>query len=195
VKIRVPAAIMVALSLTLAACGGGDDPNDAIKKAAEKAVAESVKDATKDSSKDSSSKDSDGSSTKPTTKVDDTSSGSSSSGGSGSSGIPNMTNLGDCLTISMSSAGLGLASLGGLLGGQQPSKDDLAELQKSIDELRNELPKEVQGDFKIVADAYSLAAKEGFMSKKAQDALESKDFDRANTNIQNWLDKNCGTGE
>ena len=78
-----------------------------------------------------------------------------------------------------------------MMGGEELSKSELAELKSTIDNLTKKLPKEIQGDFAIVAEAYDIAAAEGFMSKKAQAALESSDFTKANERVGAYIEDLC----
>ena len=103
-----------------------------------------------------------------------------------------MENLGDCLTIGMTYASLGLASLGGFMGGEKLSDAELKELEQTIEQLRGQLPKELRDDFEVVAEVYGKGAKEGFLSSDFQKALESDKFTKADANIQKYIEKVCG---
>jgi len=181
VKLRVPVAALVALALTLSACGGDD--GDALDQVRDEA--DQIEDVSDDRGTDDSSSDA----------VDDATDDSSSDDSGDSTGLddlPDMGELGDCLAVSMTYASLGLASLSGFMGGEELSDADLKELQKAIDELRGELPKELKDDFEVVAEVYGKGAKEGFMSSDFQKALESDKFTKADANIQKYLEEICG---
>jgi hypothetical protein len=95
------------------------------------------------------------------------------------------------MEISFAYAGLALASLGGAMGGEDISDADMAELKKSIEDLRKDLPKEIQEDFGVVAEAYDQLFEKGFTNKDAQKALESDEFTEASENVQEYIDDLC----
>jgi hypothetical protein len=172
VKLRVPVAILLAASLGIAACGGDSD-----EEKAQKALADAIEkanddidnvndDTANDDKADASDEDSDTS-------------------------IPDMENLGECMEISFAYAGLALASLGGAMGGEELSDSEMDELRDSIDELEKGLPKDVQDDFAVVAEAYDTLFDKGFMSKDAQAALDSDEFTEASENVQAYIDELC----
>ena len=177
-KLRVPVAILLAASLGLAACGGDSD-----EEKAERAIADAIEQASEDVDNASDTADD---------KADDKASDDADvSDDDSDTSIPNMENLGECMEISFAYAGLALASLGGSMGGEELSDDDMAELRDSIEELQKGLPKDVQDDFAVVADAYDTLFDKGFMSKDAQEALDSDDFTEASENVQEYIDELC----
>lgn len=193
-KARVPAAILLIAALFLAACGGDSD-----EEKAQKAFADAIENAQKDLDKaagngndDDTSNDADDKNTSSNDKSDSKSDDKSDNNDDrSSSSIPNFDNLGECMEISFGYAALGLASLGTMMGGDELSKSDLAELKSTVDELTKKLPKDIQGDFAVVAEAYNIAANEGFMSKKAQAALESNEFNKANDKVAAYIEDLC----
>jgi hypothetical protein len=179
VKLRVPLAIVLAASLGLAACGGDSDEDNA-----ERAIADAIEQANEDVENAQDEADA----------ANDDAANDDDAGASDDdtdSSIPDMENLGDCMQISFAYAGLALASLGGSMGGEELSDADMAELRDSIDEIREGLPKDVQDDFEVVAEAYNTLFDKGFMSEDAQDALESDEFTEASENVQAYIDDLC----
>ena len=181
-KLRVPVAILLAASLGIgvAACGGDSD-----EEKAEKAIAEAIEKANDDL--ENASDDLDQAEDKAEDKADDANDEVDDSDTS----MPDLENLGDCMEISFAYAGLALASLGGAMGGEDISDADMAELKKSIEELRKDLPKEIQEDFGVVAEAYDQLFEKGFTNKDAQKALESDKFTEASENVQEYIDDLC----
>jgi hypothetical protein len=184
VKLRVPLAIVLAASLGLAACGGDSDEDNA-----ERAIAEAIEQANEDVENAQDEADNANDDAANDDAANDEDAGTSDE--DTDSSIPDMESLGDCMQISFAYAGLALASLGGSMGGEELSDADMAELRDSIDEIREGLPKDVQDDFEVVADAYNTLFDKGFMSEDAQDALESDEFTEASENVQAYIDDLC----
>lgn len=194
-KMRIPVAVLVALALFLSACGDdGDSALDQVRddNSAQDAGDDVTRDDDKDDKDDSAADDTDDDDDRDGGSVLDDIADDDDDDSSGLGSLPNMENLGDCFTISMTYATIGLASLGGVFGGAELSDSDRKELQKSIEQLRGQLPKEIQGDFEVVADAYGVVMKEGFMSSAATKALESDKFTKANERIEKYIDELCG---
>jgi hypothetical protein len=195
VKTRVPAAILLAMSLLLAACGGDSDDDAAGRLLADEieqsgtdgdttdgADAETDDAGTDDAGSDDDADadagaDSDDRFTDSDTDTDST--------------MPDLDDLGECMEVSFAYAGLALASLGGAMGGEELSDADMAELKDTIAELQGDLPNDIQDDFAVVADAYNELFEKGWTSGDAQAALESDEFTEASENVQAYIDELC----
>ncbi len=138
-----------------------------------------------------------------TTTTEGSGSGSGSgSGGSGDSGVKDHLDnlLGEGCAAAASYyalAGLGgLAALGGI------SSSDVEQYERTLEELRGDLPSELTDDIEVVTNAY----KEFFNAvgsagvnlfnpspelERASDNLDSPEVEAANDNITKWLEEHC----
>jgi hypothetical protein len=135
---------------------------------------------------DTTELESDGSKASDTTEADSNDSSSSDS----SSDEPDLSDLGDmdlgnldeCMTVAATYAGLAMSAL----GGEEAAKEALSQL----DELKTELPSDLEDDLDVIAEAYGEVADKGIID--GADALDSDEFNEADANIQAWLEETCG---
>jgi hypothetical protein len=131
---------------------------------------------------------------------------SSSGGDSSSSGDINdlsdaMDALGgDCMQAGLAYFALSMQALGASFG---MSESDIADMEQSMDELKAEIPSEIEDDFNVFADALSeyASAMQGMNlgdlmsgSSEAEDAaaiLETPEVKEAQANIEAYFDENC----
>lgn len=128
----------------------------------------------------------------------------SSSSGSGSSSDDMSDALdamgGDCMKAGLAYFALSMSALGASFGA---SEADLAEMQSSIDELKGEIPSEIEDDFTTYANAleeYANAMKGMDMgdimsgSADAENAaaiLETPEVKQAQENIDKYFEETC----
>jgi hypothetical protein len=96
-------------------------------------------------------------------------------------GLDDLDNLGDCLEVSLTYAGLFLSLLPG-------AEVDSAEIEQSLDEIRGSVPEDVQDDLDVIADG--LADADSY--EDVSDFLDSDEFTEADANINAYFEEECG---
>jgi len=114
-----------------------------------------------------------------------TTSSSSSSGSSSSDTIPDLGNLSECLKVAGTYASLFL----GLLS-PNSSDSDKAQVQQQLDEIKAQVPSDVQKDLQTIEDGLKDANSFSDVAK----FLDSDKFKSADANVQKYLDQKCGSG-
>lgn len=119
-------------------------------------------------------------------------SGSTSNNGSGGSGssdtLPDLGavagSMGSCMEVAGTYASLALGVLEGPSGA--------AKSQKQAERLKSKLPASLSADIDVVAATFGRIAKDGVLNGAA--ALEDPAFTKANRNITDYLQSQCGGG-
>jgi len=113
--------------------------------------------------------------------------GSKGSGGSNST-LPDLGSIaggmGDCLEVAGSYAGLALGVLDGADGAKKS--------QKQAEQLKAKLPADLSDDIDVVAATFGRIAKAGVLDGASE--LNDPAFTKANDNITNYLQSECGGG-
>jgi hypothetical protein len=117
---------------------------------------------------------------KRTTTTDDS---DSSDGSDSSDDIPALGDLGDCLEVSLTYAGL-------FLGATFATDDQKAELEEQLDDIRGKVPADIQDDMDTIQQGMSDA--DGIV--ELGEFLDSDEFEAADENIQEYFEETCGTG-
>lgn len=113
---------------------------------------------------------------------------SSSSGSSSNGTIPDLGNLGnlsECLKVAGTYASLFL----GLLS-PNASDSDKAQVQQQLDEIKAQVPADVQKDLQTIEDGLKSSNSFSDIAK----FLDSDKFKSADANVQKYLDQQCGSG-
>lgn len=179
-KFRSLLAVALAGALALSATGCGGDDEDAAGSSAPTTVAE---DSNVRDSGDDGDTGTDGDS--GSVGDGDATGGSSDDGDSpvGAGSMPDFGKLGDCMNAGLSYAGLALSAMGG--------PDGAKMAKEAAEALKDTLPKDLHDDLEVVAKAFATVAEKGIM--QAGDALDSKEFEKADDAISKYFDKVCGT--
>ena len=115
---------------------------------------------------------------RPTTTDDDSSSGSDAS-----NDIPALDNLGDCLEVSLTYAGL-------FLGATFATDEQKDELEQQLDDIRGKVPADIQDDMDTIQQG--MADANGIV--ELGEFLDSDEFKDADANVQEYFTETCGTG-
>jgi hypothetical protein len=113
-------------------------------------------------------------------------SGDSSSGGSASTDeldLSNLGGLGNCLEIGAAYASVHLNALG---AGDEQTR---AELEKTLDQLKGELPDDIRDDLQVIADG--IARSKNLV--EVGEFFDSEEYTKANANIERYINEQCGT--
>lgn len=117
---------------------------------------------------------------------DDGSSGGSSSGGDSSTDRLDLSDLGgfgNCVEIGAAYASVHLNALG---AGDEQTK---AELEKTLDQLKGEVPDDVRDDLQVIADG--IARSKNLV--ELGEFFDSEEYTKANANIERYINEQCGT--
>ena len=131
-----------------------------------------------------------------------TTSAKTSSGSSSSDDLSDTMDAlgGDCMKAGLAYFALSMSALGASFGA---SESDLAEMQSSIDELKGEIPSEIEDDFTTYANAleeYANAMKGMDMgdimsgsgdAEKAAAILDTPEVKQAQANIDKYFEETC----
>lgn len=160
-------ALLAAVAVAAPACGGDDSTTTAEKSSGSRST--TTERASESDPSDSGS---------------DSGSSDSSSDSGTSDTLPDMSDmgaLGDCLQVASTWAGLALSALG--------SPEDAKKARDQAEELKSSLPADLHDDLDTVAEAYATVAEKGLI--EGADALDTPEFNKANKNIEAYLDKTC----
>jgi hypothetical protein len=118
---------------------------------------------------------------------DDGSSGTGSPSGDAGADAGDLSDFlgedaGDCLEVTLAYGSVYLSALG--LGSEQ----ELAELDRQLDEIRDKVPADVQDDLQTIADGLSEA--DGLV--EVGEFFESEEYRRADENVTAYLEETCG---
>jgi hypothetical protein len=117
---------------------------------------------------------------------DDGGSGGSSSGGDSSTDQLDLSDLGgfgNCVEIGAAYASIYLNALG---AGDEQTK---AELEKTLDQLKGEVPEDVRDDLQVIADG--IARSKNLV--EVGEFFDSEEYTKANANIERYINEQCGT--
>ncbi|WP_334143916.1 hypothetical protein [Rhabdothermincola sp.] len=117
--------------------------------------------------------------------------GGSSSGGSSSGGdtstdeldLSKLGGFGNCVEIGAAYASIYLNALG---AGDEQTK---AELEKTLDQLKGEVPEDVRDDLQVIADG--IARSKNLV--EVGEFFDSEEYTKANANIERYINEQCGT--
>jgi len=107
------------------------------------------------------------------------SSGTTDDDGSGPD-IGDLPVLGDCLEVSLAYAGL-------FLGSAFASDEDKAELEQQLDEIKGQVPEDIQDDMDTIANG--MANADGII--ELGEFLDSDEYKEADANIKAYFETTC----
>lgn len=118
----------------------------------------------------------------------DSGSDSGSDGGSSDSTLPDFGDvagdMGDCLDAAGVYFTLALTAIQG--------EEGATKAQQQAEELKAQLPEDLQDDIDVVADTFGKIAQEGFLDGAGE--LNDPEFTAANQNITDYLQTTCSGG-
>ena len=98
------------------------------------------------------------------------------------SDIPALGDLGDCLEVSLTYAGL-------FLGAAFATDEQRAELEQQLDEIKGKVPADIQDDMDVISQG--MADADGIVG--LGEFLDSDEFKEADANIQQYFEDSCGS--
>ena len=123
-----------------------------------------------------------GGETSTTKRSTTTTESTSASNRSDASDIPALGDLGDCLQVSLTYAGL-------FLGAAFATDDQKAELEQQLGDIKGKVPADIQDDMDVISQGMSDA--DGIV--ELGEFLDSNEFKDADANIQQYFEDTCGT--
>lgn len=117
-------------------------------------------------------------------RADKPSRSDSTDGGASAPDELDLGSFGNCLEVAGTYAGIHLSALG---AGDEEAK---AELQRSLDQIKGEVPPDIQDDLQVIADG---VAKSKNLTELGE-FWDSDEYKKANENVEKYLDEQCGTG-
>lgn len=119
----------------------------------------------------------------------DSSSGDASSPGDATTDSSDLSDIlgedaGDCLEVSLTYASIYLSALG------LASDADRQELQDQVDQIKGQVPEDIQDDMQTIADG--IANADGLV--EVGEFFDSEEYQQADENITRYLEETCPTG-
>ena len=161
-------AALAAIALPLTACGSGGGDITA------KGDPTPVDGGTADSGTDSGSGD---------TGTDSGDSGSDTPSDTTDLSIPDIAgSADDCIALGLAYASVAAGALG--------MTEDVAEMEQQFEEMKGDIPADLQDDLDVISAAFKTMADDGIMA--GGEAMSTPEFEDAQANIEAYLNENCG---
>jgi len=94
--------------------------------------------------------------------------------------VPALGDLGDCLEVSLTYAGL-------FLGATFATDEQMAEIEQSLEEIKGKVPADIQDDMEVIAQG--MADADGIVG--LGEFMDSDEFKEADANIQAYFEETC----